>query len=44
MSQQLTAALSVLKVEREKDKLARGWKEMPKWICVLPNGKPLTLH
>jgi integrase len=44
MSQQLAAALSALRVEREKDKLARGWKEMPKWIFVLPNGKPLTLH
>jgi integrase len=44
MSVQLAAALSALRVEREKEKLVRGWKEMPQWIFILPTGKPLTLH
>jgi integrase len=42
-SHQLCEALSALYVEREKQALANHWGELPEWIFVQPNGKPLTI-
>jgi integrase len=44
MSPQLAEALRELYVEREKQKLASQWRELPEWIFIRPNGEPLTIN
>jgi integrase len=34
MSQQLTATLRRLQVQRKQEKLHRGWQEMPTWVFI----------
>ncbi len=38
VSQQLAAALRELRVQREAEKLRRGWREMPPWIFCTRKG------
>src|SRR5262249_15082668 len=44
VSQQLAAALRQLRVQREAEKLRRGWREMPPWIFCTRKGTTLDRY
>jgi integrase len=44
MSNQLTASLRHLQVERKAETLKQGWKEMPLWVFCTQEGIPFDEH
>ena len=44
VSQQRAAALRELRVQREAEKLRRGWREMPPWIFYTKKGTTLDRY
>jgi len=41
MSEQLSKTLRRLHLDRQQEKLRRGWREMPSWVFISDAGKPL---
>jgi integrase len=41
MSHQLTKALKELRLQRKKETLESGWKEVPEWAFIGEKGQPL---